>query len=141
MAEQNGTPMVLEGGCLCGSVRYRAVGQPHDMTHCHCATCRRASGAAFVTWFSVKTRELMWIRGEPKRYRSSDIAHRSFCADCGTPLTYQRVGSEDEIDVTACSLDTPTSITPTDHIWTISRLPWGECDDGLPSFAERRPGS
>jgi hypothetical protein len=39
-----------EGRCLCGAVRYRASGQAYGITHCHCKTCRRASGAPFVTW-------------------------------------------------------------------------------------------
>jgi hypothetical protein len=40
----------IEGGCLCGAVRYRAWGNAYGITHCHCQTCRRASGAPFVTW-------------------------------------------------------------------------------------------
>lgn len=45
----------LEGGCLCGAVRYRVTGKPYHVTHCHCSMCRRASGAPLVTWFSVKS--------------------------------------------------------------------------------------
>src|SRR5687767_12371984 len=40
---------MIQGGCLCGAVRYEAAGQPYNITHCHCTDCRRSSGAAFVT--------------------------------------------------------------------------------------------
>jgi hypothetical protein len=41
------------GGCLCGGVRFVATGDWRFCAHCHCAWCRRAHGAAFVTWFGV----------------------------------------------------------------------------------------
>ena len=45
----------IEGGCLCGAVRYRAFWPAYGITHCHCQTCRRASGAPFVTWAGFDT--------------------------------------------------------------------------------------
>jgi len=42
-----------EGGCLCGAVRYRMVGAPLSSAICHCASCRRASGAPTVAWLTV----------------------------------------------------------------------------------------
>ena len=39
---------MLTGHCCCGYVRYRIDGQPSKQTLCHCATCRRASGAPVV---------------------------------------------------------------------------------------------
>jgi hypothetical protein len=41
--------VILEGGCLCGSVRYRIVGTSKSIGHCHCESCQKASGAPFVT--------------------------------------------------------------------------------------------
>jgi hypothetical protein len=38
------------GGCLCGAVRYSIALPPQWVAHCHCSMCRRAHGAAFVTW-------------------------------------------------------------------------------------------
>lgn len=48
----------MQGGCLCGAVRYEATGRPHNVTHCHCADCRRSSGAAFVRWASFRRGEV-----------------------------------------------------------------------------------
>jgi len=32
---------IHEGGCLCGSVRYRTTGDPVAATVCHCKFCQR----------------------------------------------------------------------------------------------------
>ena len=55
--------MTYSGGCLCGSVRYRATGKPIAPTHCHCETCRRVSGAAFMTWVSVAALVALGLSG------------------------------------------------------------------------------
>jgi hypothetical protein len=35
----------LEGGCLCGRVRYRVTAAPLDGAYCHCRMCQKSSGA------------------------------------------------------------------------------------------------
>jgi hypothetical protein len=127
---------MLTGGCFCGRVRYEAEGAPFDQTNCHCSICRRTTGAPFVAWFSVPRLRLR-VTGEPTRFRSSSKATRSFCAQCGTQISFERDGAE-EIDVTTCSLDQPGDVPPLDHIHTASRLEWVKLADGLPQFRESR---
>ncbi|HKQ23997.1 MAG TPA: GFA family protein [Burkholderiales bacterium] len=127
------------GGCLCGRIRYRASGKPSDETHCHCVTCRRASGAAFVSWATFKTADFAFTKTKPARFDSSDIAFRQFCPSCGTQLTFQFHKSPQKIDVTLASLDDPGAITPVDHIWTKRQIPWIKLEDGLPRHVESRP--
>ena len=43
-------PERVQGGCYCGDVRFEADLPPKFVAHCHCHNCRRAHGAAFVTW-------------------------------------------------------------------------------------------
>jgi hypothetical protein len=130
--------MMLTGGCFCGRVRYETDGAPYNRTLCHCAMCRRTAGAPFVAWFSVP-RSQFRIEGEPRRFRSSDQATRSFCAQCGSQLTFELDGA-DEIDVTTASLDDPGLVPPADHTYTESRLAWVKLDDGLPQFKQARSG-
>lgn len=125
------------GGCQCGAVRYEVHGTPMHETLCHCTFCRRASAAPVVAWLSVRPGEFRVTQGALKRYRSSAFAVRSFCADCGTQLTYQRDGL-DELDVTTCSLDEPESVPPRDHTFVRSALGWALVDDGLPRHATLR---
>ena len=36
-----------DGGCLCGTLRYRAVvGVSKTVTHCYCSMCRKATWTA-----------------------------------------------------------------------------------------------
>ena len=44
----------VEGGCLCGRVRYRVAGAPVRVTHCHCTLCRRSAEAPFLTWATFR---------------------------------------------------------------------------------------
>jgi hypothetical protein len=129
---------MLTGGCLCGAIRYETAAQPFHLTNCHCSMCRRASGAPMVAWFSVPRTQLRWLREAPLSYRSSAHATRSFCARCGTQLTFASDLHCDEVDITICSLDDPELLPPEDHTRVSSRLSWVKLDDGLPQHPEAR---
>ena len=43
-------PAVVEGGCICGAIRYRVTGHPTNSMICHCQTCRRVSASPVVAW-------------------------------------------------------------------------------------------
>jgi hypothetical protein len=128
---------MLKGGCFCGYIRYEAAGTPFQESNCHCSICRRTTGAAFVTWFSVRREAFRILSGEPSRFQSTTQAARSFCPRCGTQLTFEHRDFPDEIDVTMCSLDDPRSLPPKAHIHASSRLPWVQLGDGLPAFPEQ----
>lgn len=132
---------MYEGGCFCGAVRYRAEGPPSDETHCHCSICRRLSAAAFVTWATFPRDGFAWSGTDPRTFRSSERATRTFCPSCGTPLTFQLDSAPEQIDVTVASLDRPERIAPRDHTHTASRLPWVVLADGLPAFSGARASS
>ncbi|WP_166726969.1 GFA family protein [Crenobacter cavernae] len=115
---------VIGGGCLCGAIRYRVYGEPYYVTHCHCISCRKASGAAFVTWFTIRLAEVEW-QGEPMRvYHSSAAVERGFCPNCGATLSYQHASSPGEVDLTVCSLDDPQQLIPEHHTWWSEHLVW-----------------
>ncbi|MBT4487843.1 MAG: GFA family protein [Rhodospirillaceae bacterium] len=127
----------LTGGCLCGAIRFEITGEPMVISHCHCGTCRKATGAPFITWITLAPEGLRYIQGTPAIYRSSDTVRRTFCANCGTTLGYAADGYDDELDISAAALDEPGQVVPDDHIWSDDMLPWFKFDDGLP----RLPGS
>jgi hypothetical protein len=128
----------VEGGCLCGAVRYRAAGAATHATLCHCRSCRRASGAPLVAWVTFARAGFAFVQGTPARHPSSPPVLRSFCGSCGTPLTYQHADFPDEVDVTTASLDDPGPFAPADHTWTSQRLPWLRLSDDLPRFPRTR---
>lgn len=122
----------ITGGCQCGKVRYAiaAAGTPRS-TVCHCRMCRRAVGNLFAALVQVPRAALTWTRGEPAFYASSNTAHRGYCRDCGTPLSFGNDGG-DRIEVTTGSLDHPESFPMTEHFGVESRLPWVRLNQELP---------
>ena len=130
--------MILDGGCLCGAIRYEVSGEVSRKTICHCDDCRRASGAPNVGWFSVDLSGYRLLKGAPVRFHSSRHVTRTFCGACGTALSYQHEDIPGEIDVTICSLDAPNAVAPEDHTFTCYRLAWDKSADGLAEYSRTR---
>ena len=135
------SPLPLEGGCLCGAVRYRISAKPRHADYCHCRMCQRSTGAPVVPWLTVASEAFAWTTGEPAVYRSSPKAERLFCPVCGTQLAFRELAEPDHLDVTVASLDDPAAIRPSHHIWTASRISWFDTADDLPRYPERGPGA
>jgi len=132
-------PSTLEGGCLCGAVRYRVSAEPIDAGYCHCRLCQRSSGAPVLAWLSVAVGGFAYLQGSPAIYHSSAHSQREFCDRCGTQLAFRRARSAVTVDVTLASLDDPARLAPQYHIWRQSRLPWFETTDALPRHDDAGP--
>ncbi|MGP8035478.1 MAG: GFA family protein [Steroidobacteraceae bacterium] len=131
---------VYAGGCLCGAVRYEIRGAVGNPCFCHCASCRRATGAPLVPWGSFARDKVRITHGTLSEFRSSPQVWRGFCARCGTSLTYRNEARAAEIDVTLATLDDPTLIAPLMHVWVAERLPWVTIGDHLPQHPAGAPG-
>jgi len=129
---------VFEGGCFCGNVRYQATGYPEHRVVCHCESCRHTAGSPAAAWVTFPISNLEYTQGKPSSFESSPKVTRTFCASCGTPLTYQNGAGPDSIDVTTCSFDTPDSFPPTHHSWLQDTLSWFRAGDDLPAFQRTR---
>ena len=130
--------VVLEGGCQCGAVRYRASAQPRWIGHCHCRMCQKAHGAPVVSWFAVPAEHVTFTKGTLKHYRSSEKTRRGFCPECGTPITCipdPKAGEPPYVDLALATLDDPKALRPTVHVWCDSAMPWLPINDGLPRHA------
>jgi hypothetical protein len=125
----------IEGGCLCGSIRYRVGGAPLSSGVCHCRSCRRAAGAPMLPYVTFPIAHFSLIKGQPAEFQSSPPVTRSFCSRCGTSLTYRHADYADRIDVMSCTLDDPERFPPTLHIWTSHKPAWIKIADGLPAYA------
>jgi hypothetical protein len=98
------------GGCQCGAVRYRADPPRDRASVCFCRMCQKASGQPFMAFVRFRESQVHWST-PPHVFKSSNMAERGFCAECGTPLTYRRV-SAPYISVTLMSLDHPERVAP-----------------------------
>jgi len=122
---------VMTGGCQCGAVRYALMSEPTQASICHCRMCQKAFGSYFAPLTGVPVRDLVWTRGTPGIFKSSEAAERGFCRDCGTPLTFRYVES-DRINVSIGSLDGPGRVRPEIQFGIESRLPAFETLHTLP---------
>lgn len=120
----------VEGGCLCGALRYRATPTHREGYYCHCRMCQLAFGNTRAAFINVRKDEVRWLASEPTWYASSKIAHRGFCGRCGTPLSFAYLGSE-RMDLSVGSLDDPAAFKPAAHFAIETRIaPW-HVEDGL----------
>ena len=117
------------GGCQCGAVRFHVEGALGDASVCHCRMCQKASGNFYLPLVSVRDAKLTWTRGAPKRFQSSNHGYRGFCADCGTPLTYE---APDGVALTIAAFDDPAEIAPRIQWGVEAKLPYVDAVHELP---------
>ena len=103
--------MTVTGGCQCGAVRYRTTALMDNSHICHCRMCQKAVGNFFAALVGAPNDALVWTRGTPAVFASSDLAERGFCARCGTPLFYRSIGGT-RTGLTIGSLDDPSVAPP-----------------------------
>lgn len=128
---------VLAGGCLCGAVRFEITPPTKWCAHCHCSLCRRAHGAAFVTWFGVARPQFTLVAGgeDLRWYRSTPPARRGFCSRCGSTLFFESERWPDEVHIALAHMDGPIDREPAAHVFFDSRARWAEPGDHLPRLS------
>ncbi len=117
------------GGCQCGAVRFRVEGALSNVSVCHCRMCQKAFGNFYAPLAAVPKAGLEWTRGEPKRFRSSNRVRRGFCADCGTPLTFE---APDGIALAIGAFDEPEEVAPTIQWGIEAKVPYVDSIPALP---------
>ena len=120
------------GGCQCGAVRCRAARFGRSSI-CHCRMCQKAFGGFFGAL--VTAHDLEWTRGQPHHFASSNKARRGFCADCGTPLTYELGGP---VEVAVGAFDDPAVVAPTIQLNPTDKLAFF---DGICALPMRSDGA
>ena len=106
----------IQGGCLCGAIRYQSESKPSRMVASDCRHCQKHAGAAIAVSVGIPERTLR-VRGLiPSVYEdirpSGSVILRSFCPDCGTPLFTETDGEPTMIFINAASLDDDSWVQP-----------------------------
>ncbi len=133
--------MTITGGCLCGQLRYEAVGAPDGMGFCYCTDCRKASGSGFIPFMNFPASALS-ITGRAHQFHSPAIrgtATRNSCPDCGGLVFGGIHGVHDSHTIYAGSLDDPAQFRPAIAIFLRDKPDWVAMPDGLTIF-ETMPG-
>lgn len=122
------------GGCRCGAIRYRAMGQPMHHALCHCRDCTRSAGAPMVGW-ALFSQDLVMVDGRPVDHVSSPGVTRRFCGVCGTGLFYLNDKVfPGQVDIQSATLDDPSPMPAQARIQMADAPDWMVDLDALPGF-------
>lgn len=132
MSDQSQT---VSGSCLCGGVCYEVDQFERGVIACHCSQCRKTSGH-FVAATKATHENLRMISDKTlKWYRSSEIAERGFCSECGSNLFWRMIGA-DATSIMAGALDGSTGLAMQSHIYADDVGDYYSLNDGVPSYPQ-----
>jgi len=129
-------PFPCEGGCSCGEIRYRLASEPLFTHCCHCRSCQRQTGSAFVVNLLIEADRVELLAGEPRPVdapRDDGSTQRIFrCPTCQIAV-FSQYTRRDVYFVRGGTLDDSTVVSPDVHIFTRSKLPWVTLPEGVPA--------
>jgi hypothetical protein len=135
------TSFAVEGGCACGTARYRLNARPMFVHCCHCTFCQHQSGAAFALNAMVEAANVTLLSGEvsqiklPTRSGKGQVVTR--CAACGIALWSNYAAAREKIHFVRVGTLDDSSVAPPDiHIFTSTKQPWVILPEGALVFAE-----
>jgi hypothetical protein len=114
----------LKGHCQCGAIAFEVEGPPKWVAHCHCADCRKATGAAMSTYVGCHRDTVTFTKGEPKPFASSKGVKRSHCANCGSPISFEGERWAGEIHFFVGLFEHPEDLVPEGEAFKDEKLPW-----------------
>ena len=134
--------MEVEGGCYCGSLHYKAGGDPVFQGQCHCRECQYISGGSANVVMGFPEASFTYTKGSPKQFTRGDLeapVTREFCAECGTHILAKSPVLPGTVLLKVGTLDDPSDFAPQMAIFTIDAQSFHHVPEGVPSF-ERAPG-
>lgn len=130
---------VIKGGCLCGKVRFEVRGPLRGVVNCHCSMCQRLHGN-FGPHTKARKENITVTMGDGLRwYKTSGIARRGFCCECGSSLFWEPF-KLDATGIIAGSLDGPTGLKTIGHIFVGEKSDFYDITDDLPQYAASSDG-
>ncbi|MCL5779309.1 GFA family protein [Limibaculum sp. FT325] len=123
----------MRGHCLCGAVSFEIDLPPEACVNCHCESCRRQCSAPMTTYIAVLDDHWRWTGTPPKLFRSSPGVERTFCATCGTPVSFRSHRMSGTMHFYVAAMEEPEAFCPTLNVAVEERLSWLKLADDLPS--------
>ncbi len=126
----------IEGGCLCGAVRYESETEPAMVAVCHCSTCQKNSGSSFSLNLGMPDGSVTVTGDALATYEdhagaSGKPFYRRFCSRCGSPVISHGAAYPGIVFIKAGTLDDPSWVKPGLHIWCAEKQPWINIEEGV----------
>jgi hypothetical protein len=129
--------MKIEGGCLCGKVRYSGEAEPIFAGVCHCTNCQKGTGTAFNAVVAVP-KPTVSFTGALSTYEgrgdTGNAVYKRFCPECGSPVAEEAAVMADVVMIPVGTLDDAGAVEPKMQIYCDSALPWAVLEDGIQRF-------
>ncbi len=121
-----------KGRCLCGVVSFEVDAPIKSVVNCHCESCRRQCSAPMTTYIGVPDGHWRWTGEAPKTYHSSPGVERTFCGNCGSPMSFRSKSMSGVMHLYVASMEEPDKFEPKLHVAIEEKLPWLSIGDDLP---------
>ena len=123
----------LTGHCYCGAVSFEVTGQPDWVGHCHCESCRRASGAVMSSFAGFRPGQVVFGGAMPERFTTPDGVTRSFCGRCGSAVAFEYDRTPNEIHLQLGLFDDLEKLPAQSHSFVAEKPSWLHADEHLPA--------
>ena len=131
MSQSMSSETTLRGSCRCASTRYTVTAAPLARKDCHCTTCRKLSGSAYMPMICVDNTALTFS-GAPLTKLTSDLAVRVFCGGCHTQMGMRYFCGQGWTAIPAGTVDQGEVPASDGHIFVGEKAAWYELpEDGL----------
>ena len=129
----------LDGGCVCGALRYRMTAEPMMVHCCHCSWCQRETGSAFAINAMVEADRVELLAGQPELVEVPSASGKgqtiARCPVCRVALWSTYAGAGEAVRfIRVGTLDEPARVPPQIHIFTSTKQPWVAIPPDLPAF-------
>ncbi|MBD2185081.1 GFA family protein [Planktothrix sp. FACHB-1355] len=97
-------PVIYDGGCHCGAVRFRVVVEKHEADECNCSICKKKGFLHLI----VPPEKFTLLSGEDvlRTYTfNTGVAKHTFCGICGIHAFYRPRSHPNDYDVNVRCLD------------------------------------
>lgn len=133
---------LVEGGCLCGRVRFRLTAPPLDAGYCHCTRCQKRTGTAASANASVYGEAFELVSGGEllRGWRHPDGGfEKCFCGECGAHLFSRHPDDAGRMSIRLSAFDTDPGVPFSYRQFVAYAAPWEPIpDDGLERYPESR---
>jgi hypothetical protein len=116
----------LQGGCLCGAVRFEITAPLRSAGYCHCTNCQRRTGTGSSANGRVPRAGFRLLQGtaELRAFEPPTGVPKLFCATCGSALFSGDPLGDEEVAVRLGALDRDPGIRPQYRQFVDSAAPW-----------------
>jgi hypothetical protein len=117
---------MLEGGCLCGAVRFQISAPFRSAGYCHCTHCQKRTGTGSSANARVPKDGFRLLSGEDqlRSFKPAVGVPKHFCATCGSALFSGDPLNDEEIAVRLGTIDGDPGIQPQYRQFVDSAAPW-----------------